>query len=187
LATAAPLCRLGLAAAPSGAGLASALSPRDRALPAPSVGGRGVGRGGICRLRRRGGSPPSIKTLPGEAAKTDAGHWTRTTFIDETGATNLPRELPPCLHSGSDAPFRLSRSGHDGVSGPDDAISRRHFGSAWPGSYRQSLFGVFERRQHCKPLLRPARQYDFVVGVKPEAVIPHDHHVGAQSEESTYR
>jgi hypothetical protein len=29
-------------------------------------------------------------TLPGEAAKTDAGHWTRTTFIDETGATNLP-------------------------------------------------------------------------------------------------
>jgi hypothetical protein len=50
-----------------------------------------------------------------------------------------------------------------------------------------SLFGVFERRQHGKPLLRPARQHDLVVGVEPEAVIPHDHQVGAYSEETTNR
>ena len=93
---------------------------------------------------------------------------------------------PPRPHAGSDAPFRLSRAGHDGVSGPDDAYAR-HLGAAWPGYYRQSLFGVFERRQHCKPLLRPARQHDLVVGVEPEAVIPHDHQVGAQSEETTDR
>src|SRR5450755_1779191 len=31
---------------------------------------------------------------------------------------------------------------------------------------RQSLFSVFERRQHPKPILRPARQQDLVVGVE---------------------
>ena len=34
---------------------------------------------------------------------------------------------------GSDAPFRLSRAGHDGASGPDDAYARRHFGSGVAG------------------------------------------------------
>ena len=31
--------------------------------------------------------------LPGQATKTDAGHWTRATFIDEAGATNLPEVI----------------------------------------------------------------------------------------------
>jgi hypothetical protein len=52
-----PAFCLGLAAALSVAAVAQAPRP-DRALPGPSAAGLSAGRGGICRIRRRGGWPP---------------------------------------------------------------------------------------------------------------------------------
>ena len=99
-----------------------------------------------------------------------------------TRALGIPRLLP--TPPSGDRFEQTAMASRDPMTLTHDIL-----GAAWPGCYRQSLLGVFEWRQHFKPYLRPARQYDLVVGVEPvgEAVIPHDHHVGAQSEETPDR
>ena len=64
---------------------------------------------------------------------------------------------------------------------PMTLFSQRYFGIVGAGLLPHCL-AYFERRQHCKPLLRPARQHDFVVlGSNPEERRPAAYKTGAKA------
>ena len=80
-------------------------------------------------MRRRG---RGIPRLPADAAI----RRPLRTNGSQPGPPLASQIRPPRLYGESDAPFRLSRADHDSVSGPDDAISHRHFGSGVAGLLR---------------------------------------------------